>query len=307
MPLSTAVSALTASPSLAWPRPSLSWLPGGAAVALACASRLRRMLAARRARIVGAEAREAGLRESVSHQARMVAAVTHDLRQPLAAASAHVGVLRARLEAGQLRAAQEQSERVGEALEGLGLALEHLLLAARCDAGVDKPCLVDADLAPVLKRVRDDHAALAAAAGLRLVLSLPATPLPVRTDPTAMGRVLDNLVSNAVRYAGEGNRGGRPGVVLLRGCHLGFECRIDVADEGPGIPPARQAAIWEPCVRFGTGGPERGADDGRSLGLGLYLVRRLLMQLDGHRIALHSRPGRGTRFTLHLPSSAPPG
>lgn len=297
MPLNAAASVLSsthAAPFL--PGFWNSLLPAGAVVAVfAYAARLKFRLGQVGTRLAAAESRAVQARESVVHQARMVAAISHDLRQPLAAAAAHRGVLQARLEAGQVDAARVQSQRLGTALDGLGHCLEHLLAAARGDAGIDRITPVPVDLHPLLREVTQAHAGAAAQAGLRLVLRLPDAALPVQSDPVALHRVLGNLISNAVRYAPM--RAGPACGIVVRARRMSHGCRVHVADTGPGIPAARQRAVWEPCVRFG-GGSEA---DGRGLGLGLYLVKRLLTQLDGHRIRMRSRLGRGTRFTLDLP------
>jgi CheY-like chemotaxis protein len=105
-----------------------------------------------------------------------------------------------------------------------------------------------------------------------------------------MQRILQNLVSNAVRYTEAGG-------VLIAVRRRGGLCRIDVVDTGRGIPEEEQALVFEEFFR-GTGEGEDAGGPG--LGLGLSIVQRMALAL-GHTVRLHSRPGRGTRMSLELP------
>jgi signal transduction histidine kinase len=307
MPLTTALSVLPAAvPSLPVAHPGIGigilWITGfalaGWAYVLRLSGRVRRLTAHARA----SDARVETLVEAASHQARMVAAVSHDLRQPLAAAGAHASLLARRLHAGQVALAGEQAAHMTAAIASLGETLEHLLEAARADAGIDRIEPGREPLLPILERLRDEFRPDAMRARLRLELRCDAPGLAVVTDRQALHRVLANLLSNAIRCTGARGRSGDG--VSIRAHRMGTCCRIDVTDSGPGIPAQRLASIWDP--RAGASAEAASAPRSGNLGLGLYLVRRLVGLLPGHRVSVRSRPGRGTRFRIELPLAATP-
>jgi CheY-like chemotaxis protein/anti-sigma regulatory factor (Ser/Thr protein kinase) len=126
---------------------------------------------------------------------------------------------------------------------------------------------------------------------LRLVLR--PTDLWVVADRAMLSQALSNLVSNAIRYTREGG-------VLVGARRRGTQVRIDVWDTGIGIAAEHQAQVFDEFFQVGTD-PHRA---NRGLGLGLATVKRLgqIMQMP---IELHSRPGRGTVFSLTLPACVP--
>jgi signal transduction histidine kinase len=111
-------------------------------------------------------------------------------------------------------------------------------------------------------------------------------------DALRLKQVVSNLLSNAVRYGGEGS-------ISVRVSRAPGEVRIAVRDQGPGIPAEEQARIFD---RFGQG---RSAARGPGLGIGLYLSQRIAAA-HGGRIDLRSAPGAGSTFTVVLPAHAPP-
>jgi signal transduction histidine kinase len=119
----------------------------------------------------------------------------------------------------------------------------------------------------------------------RIAAALPA----VLADPVALGRCIENLLSNALKYASQGLWIG------IRAEIAAAELRITIADHGPGISPAEQAQLFEPFYR---GAAAREAQISGS-GLGLNLVRQTVEAMGG-RISIYSRPGEGSAFTLHL-------
>ena len=128
--------------------------------------------------------------------------------------------------------------------------------------------------------------------GLRLTVRGP--HLAVASDPMLLQRILQNLVSNAIRYT-------RRGGVLVAIRRRGEACRIEVLDTGCGIAPAEQSLVFEEFFRGGVEG--EGGEPG--LGLGLSIVRRMAQALD-HPLDLASRVGHGTRMALTVPVSLTP-
>ncbi|MBS0403199.1 MAG: HAMP domain-containing protein [Proteobacteria bacterium] len=217
---------------------------------------------------------------------RFLASASHDLRQPLHTISLLVGVLRRQAvtpEVGQLVNHIQASVAAMEAL------FVGLLDISKLDAGMARPVPGDHDLAELLRRVAASHGPEAARKGLRL--SVVPSRCAVHTDAVLLERVLGNLVSNAIRYTQHGK--------VLVGCRRrpgGIE--LQVWDTGIGIAPAQLAHVFDEFYQIDN--PER--DRGKGLGLGLAIVKRTL-DLLGHRYALRSAPGRGTCFSILLPTA----
>jgi signal transduction histidine kinase len=222
-----------------------------------------------------------------------LAAASHDLRQPIHALGLYMGSLRQRpLEAG----AREIVDRMEGSVTALESLLNVLLDISRIDAGVLVPQPRPFDLGALLHRLGDESGREAAERSLRFCVRLGgAAPVRAVADPMLVERVLRNLIANALKYT-------RCGGVLVT-CRLRGaggrtpQWRVEVWDTGPGIAPAEQERVFDEFYQAGN--PERDRRGG--LGLGLSIVRRLarLMQLP---LALHSRPGRGTRVVLDLPA-----
>jgi signal transduction histidine kinase/CheY-like chemotaxis protein len=224
-----------------------------------------------------------------------LAAASHDLRQPIHALGLYMGSLRERpLEAG----AREIVERMDGSVAALESLLNALLDISRIDAGVLVPQPRPFDLGALLHRLGDEFSREAATCGLRLSVRLGGTPpAGAMADPMLVERVLRNLIANAVKYT-------RSGGVLVTCRPRGAggaspQWRVEVWDTGPGIAPDEQERVFDEFYQAGN--PERDRRGG--LGLGLSIVRRLarLMKLP---LALHSRPGHGSRFSIDLPACA---
>jgi len=143
-------------------------------------------------------------------------------------------------------------------------------------------------LADIFAGLAADFERLAGARGLRF--RVRPTDAVVRSDPVLLRRILQNLVSNAVRYTREGG-------VLLGVRHVSADqIAVEVADTGVGIPEAEHQTMFEEFRR----GRGAGAAEASGLGLGLAIVRRMSAAL-GHDLAFQSEVGRGTRFRLVLP------
>jgi CheY-like chemotaxis protein len=122
-----------------------------------------------------------------------------------------------------------------------------------------------------------------------LMLTLRPTDWLVTSDPLMLRRILQNLLANAVQYTERGR-------VLLAARRRGADVRIDVWDTGPGIPPGERAKIFEEFQRGSAAERSRGG----GFGIGLSIIGRMADAL-GHKVELCSRPGHGTRFSVHVP------
>ncbi|HEV2443571.1 MAG TPA: hybrid sensor histidine kinase/response regulator [Steroidobacteraceae bacterium] len=238
------------------------------------------------------EAAKAEAEQSARARARVLAAASHDLRQPLHALSVYSAVLAANPTSDVLR---EVSHDVDQIVRSLGNLLHGLLDLSRLSAGNYVPEREQFAVDSVLRGVCSEFQDAAARKGLALVVEL--TPIRVLGDAVAVGRITRNLLDNAIKYteAGEVRVTLRPGQDQ-DGTPL---ATIDVADTGKGIPESEHARIFEEFYQLDNPGRDRS----RGVGLGLAIVQRLC-ELTGARISLESKPGSGTRMRITLRAEA---
>src|SRR3984957_2726920 len=215
---------------------------------------------------------------------RFFAAASHDLLQPLNAARLFVSALES-----QARAHPEVHElasRIDDSMRAAEELLTALLDSARLDSGVLKPDIISFPIIDLLEELRRQYAPLAQAR--RLQLRIVASHEVVRSDRSMLRRILQNYLSNALRYT---ERGG-----VLVGCRRrDGELEIAVYDTGPGIRMHQRAQMSAEFSRLEHDSPwgEKG------LGLGLSICDRLakLMQ---HTLSFASHPGRGSMFGVRV-------
>ncbi len=246
--------------------------------------RLRRERERRRETEASRRAAEAAVRA----RSRLLAALGHDVRQPVHALGLLGRALRDRAGDDEARAL---AERVEASARALGDMLESLLDLARLDAGAVEPRVARLALAPLLERLGWEFEARAKDKGLELAIAVDPGAGAVESDPVLLGRIVANLLSNAVRYTREGR-------VALCAERVGDTVEIRVEDSGPGIPPERRREIFGEFVRLDA----EAGDEG--LGLGLAIVERLAGLL-GHALEVDSAPGRGSVFALRVPHAGP--
>jgi signal transduction histidine kinase/CheY-like chemotaxis protein len=217
-------------------------------------------------------------------KSRFIAVASHDLRQPLHALGLFVGQLRGHVPSS---AGRQLVERIDGAVVNMNELFAALLDISKLDAGALVPNVTEFPASHLLKRMDATFAAAARAKGLWL--HVVKSSLWVRSDIILLERILQNLVSNAVRFAADGR--------VVIGCRRrGDELCIEVCDSGPGIPKDRQRDIFGEFTQLD--GPHQ--DRQRGLGLGLAIVDRLCRLL-GHRVELASTPGKGSRFSIFVP------
>jgi len=244
------------------------------------------------ARLVAAlTAKTQALEQANAVKTRFLASASHDLRQPLHAMSLLVGVLAQRARGQGLDDIIERIDKSAEAMESL---LKAILDISRLDAGVERACVEPLRVDALLARIERHFAPIALAQRLRLRIPARASAAWVLSDEAMLSRMLDNLVSNALRYT-------RHGGVLVAARARGDAIVFEVRDTGIGIEAARLEEIFEEFVQLHN--PER--DRAKGLGLGLSIVRRTA-QLLGHRVEVVSAPGRGSTFRLVVPRAAVP-
>jgi Na+/proline symporter/signal transduction histidine kinase/CheY-like chemotaxis protein len=228
-----------------------------------------------------AEADEANVSKT-----RFVAAASHDILQPLNAARLYVTSLIERYGAGDDAALIGNIDASLEAVEEIFSAL---LDISRLDTGVMKPELAEFRIDELLHRLEVEFAPLAREKGLELVV-VPCS-LHVRSDRRLLRRLLQNLISNAIKYTPSGR--------VLVGCRRrGDRLRVDVYDTGIGIPQTKHRAVFKEFHRL-----DQGARVARGVGLGLSIVQRIARVLNCE-VTLRSSPGQGSCFSVAVPRAA---
>jgi PAS domain S-box-containing protein len=219
---------------------------------------------------------------------RFVAAASHDLLQPLNAARLFASALESRAAAHP--ELMELVSRIDGSMRAAEELLKDLLDVAQLDIGVMRPDITTFSIAELLDDLRRQYAPLAASRRLRL--GIVGCREAVRSDRVLLRRILQNYLSNALRYC---KRGG-----VLIGCRRrAEELEICVYDTGPGIASHQREHLYVEFSRLEQGSPwgEKG------LGLGLSICDRLARLLN-HELTLNSQPGHGSVFGVRVPRVA---
>ncbi|RMX04344.1 response regulator [Corticibacter populi] len=222
-------------------------------------------------------------------KSRMLAAASHDLRQPLHALTLFTDALQSS-ESDPARI--ERVARVRECVDALDRLFTGLLDLAQLDAGTMQPVVRTFALDALFDELSRNFRAMAEERDLRLVVRK--TDVRVRCDYVMLLRMLNNLVSNALRYTVCGG-------VLVVARRRGERVRIDVIDSGIGIAEQHQQQVFEEFYQVDA----LASRAERGLGLGLATVRRLSQLLD-IPVRLRSRPGHGTMVSLEVGGAASP-
>ena len=233
-------------------------------------------------------------REREMEEARrdLVAAVSHDLRTPLAAAKALIEAL----EDGVATDPQTQRRYLSSAnreLEHLSRLVDDLFELARIDAGVLELTLEEASLHDMISDTISGFQPQAEQKGVHLVGEVSGDVDPVLANPPRLQRVLHNLVSNALRHTPA------DGTVTLRAVPEGNMAQVEVSDTGGGIAAEDLPLIFERSFRGEQSRTRPERDDAPGAGLGLAIARGLV-EAHGGTMDVESEPGRGScfRFTL---------
>jgi two-component system sensor histidine kinase KdpD len=243
-----------------------------------------------RQRLAGEAARARELAEGNRIRTALLAAVSHDLRTPLAGIKASVSSLRSEDVAWSPQDEAELLAGIEEGADRLDHLVGNLLDMSRLQTGTVTPLIrvVDVDeVVPVaLGGVPEDSVAL----------DVPETLPMVAVDPGLLERAVANIVENAVKYSPAGRQ------VLVAASALGDRVEVRVVDRGPGVPDEAKEHIFEPFQRYGD------APRGTGVGLGLAVARGFLEAVGG-TLRAEDTPGGGLTMVLTLPAAAgpPPG
>ena len=220
---------------------------------------------------------------------RFLAAVSHDVLQPMNAARLFASALREGATGEQAHLA----ERIDASLRAAEDLLDGLLDISRMDAGTLVPEVGVVDAGELLRELAAQYAPIAQRRGLQLRTRLPRVPVAVASDRRLLRRALQNFLANALRYT-------RHGGVLLAARRRGGRWSLEIWDTGPGIPEHHLTQIFEEFRRFDA---EAGVE--RGLGIGLSICQRIAGVL-GHALGVRSRVGHGSVFRLQADAAALP-
>ena len=224
--------------------------------------------------------------EQANHsKTRFLASASHDLLQPLNAARLFTSALQGKAQSAEC---QQLVEHIDSSLGAAEEIISTLLDISKLDAGALEPDISVFPVSDIIRRLANDFSAIAN--DQDLVLDVVPSSAWIRSDAKLLRRVIQNFLSNAIRYTPEGR--------ILLGCRRldGF-LRIEVWDTGPGIPEDQLTQIFEEFRRFQHGRDKKG------LGLGLAIVDRISGILN-HPVTVQSRQSRGSVFSITVPRVA---
>ncbi len=231
------------------------------------------------------------IRSAFETERRFVADASHEIRTPAAVIRSSAEVLQ-REELVGAAGRPLVDDIVGEA-DRLGRLVEDLLALAASEQGALTVEMAPLDLVELIRTAARRATPLAEARGLRIAGPADAAaPIPIQGDGDRLMQVVLILVDNAMRHSPAGGL-----VTVGAGREPAGRARIEVLDEGPGIPPHLRDKIFEPFARL----PASRARADAGSGLGLAIARRLV-ELHGGTLAVGDGPGGGARFVLELPA-----
>ena len=233
------------------------------------------------------QAREAAERANLA-KSRFLATASHDLRQPLQTLSLLNGTLRRVV---RDSVAGEAVSQQGQAIDAMSRLTNALLDISKLESGAIKPDPADFAVAALFEEMHTEFASVAASKGLELRIEI-AVP-SAHSDPSLVGQILRNLISNAIKYT-------RQGWVRLRSTPCPAGVRLEVSDSGIGIPADHLPYIYDEFYQVGVASNT----SREGYGLGLSIVHRLVRLL-GLKLDVQSEVGRGSTFALEMPAGAP--
>ncbi|HEX7089692.1 MAG TPA: GAF domain-containing sensor histidine kinase [Longimicrobiales bacterium] len=234
---------------------------------------------------------------AAERRARLIRGFSHDVKNPLGAASGQLALLEEGV-AGALADAQRDAvSRARRAVEAAVDLIDDLVDLVRAEAGQLSIERQPTDVSRAAAEMAEEYRPQAEARRIELRVEVAGRPRPIDTDPSRVRQILANLLSNAVKYTPEGGRitvrveeradgAPAPGAWLA----------VDVANTGPHIPPEKQEFIFQEFTRLEPGGRRGG-------GLGLAISRQVARALGGD-VTVRSEPGEGPTFTLWIPADA---
>jgi len=221
-------------------------------------------------------------------QLSFLAAVAHDLRNPLVAMKLSANALSSDRQLSSETVSNLMSV-IKRQVNALDRMIGDLLDTSRIEAGHLELRMMDCDGRTIAHDAFDLYRM--ASKDHQLVLTLPSTPAAIRCDPVRIQQVLNNLISNAMKYSPSGTK------IELNVETVGNEVKFRVADQGVGIAQSELPYVFEPFRRTAFS-----KEDVPGVGLGLSVAQRIV-KAHGGRIQVESEVGKGSTFWVYLPST----
>jgi CheY-like chemotaxis protein len=230
---------------------------------------------------------EDALRESNRRKDEFLATLAHELRNPLAPIRYASRLFKANVPGSMIEDVGKMIERQ---ISHMARLLDDLLDVSRLSRGVLELRREPIDLHSVITAAIDAARPLLESAEQRLILRVPATPLPVDGDAVRLTQILANLLDNASRYSEQGSE------IVLAASEEDADFKVEVHDHGIGIAPEMLSKIFDLFTH-----DDRARARGGGLGVGLSLAQQLAALHGGKIEAQSDGTGRGSRFTIRLP------
>lgn len=237
--------------------------------------------------------RSDALREADRRKDEFLATLSHELRNPLAPLSNALQLMQ--LTRGDLSAFDRTREIMERQVAQLSRLIDDLLDVSRITRDKLELRIQRMDLVDALKSAVEACMPLIEALGHKLKINAPKAPVLVHADSARLSQVFTNLLGNAVRYTPEG------GNIRVTVTPLEDRVAVSIRDSGIGISPENLGEVFEIFVQLDRTGA--GAQQG--LGLGLTLAKRLVDLHGGTLDARSDGPGKGSEFTVTLPTAGP--
>jgi signal transduction histidine kinase len=248
----------------------------------------QRRLANQTEELARRETEAAALRELDRLKDQFIAMISHELRTPLSLVFGYAELLQTQINSLDTPTMETMVAKIRIGAEQLTRLVDDLLDFARIERGEIVVRTEDFDLAPTLRELA--HAMRSQPNGEQIVLEVP-TRLPVHGDRTRVAQAVSHLLGNALKYA-------PAGPVTLRARAGDGVVRVEVQDQGPGIPADEQPRVWD---KFYRGVAVSELNVARGTGIGLAVVKTMVEAQRG-RVGLQSVPGEGACFWFELPA-----
>jgi two-component system sensor histidine kinase KdpD len=246
-------------------------------------------VAVERVQLMQDRARDAARAETEALRTALLTSLGHDLRTPLTTIRGAAETLRSNGAELGAEVRDDLLASISEEAVRMNRFLVNILEMVRIEAGGITPRREQLDLAEAMETATQR---MERRSGRRVGRELPANLPQVKLDPVLLDQVLGNLLDNAMKFSGPG------GQVTVRGWREGAEVALAVEDDGPGIPPADLARVFNPFFRVSR--TDRVA---AGSGLGLAICRGLVGAMGGRILAESPvAAGKGTRILLHFPA-----
>jgi signal transduction histidine kinase len=229
------------------------------------------------------------------NKSKFLADAAHDLSQPVHAVSLLIESARFALSRGDRDKSVALIDAAGHAARLTRSSFMAVLELSQLESGLVRPAYSVFSIDDLIAEVATSMRVIAEAQGVALRVRRSRASPSIRSDRALLERALANLLSNAIKYADHAK--GEARAVLVGAVALAGRVRIEVVDNGVGIPADRRDDIFQPFVQLDNPGRDRE----KGLGLGLSIVAATADLLTGHDLRMRTADGRGTRFTLEAP------